>query len=445
MYIEKMNNDNERTKLLKKNIAGSLIIKGWSCFVQLLLVPLTLNCLNQYEYGIWLTINSILIWIDQFDIGLGNGLRNKLAESIAQNDKKKGRILVSTTFIMLFLIVIPILLLITTLILNLDCYKLLNIEKNIIPNLNGILLISFAFVGSTFIFKFIGNLYLGLQLPAINNLLVVAGQTVSLIIIALLSLCDDHSLMHVAIAYTSSPLIIYLISYPITFTKYSYYRPSLKLFEAKELKGLLGLGLGFFLVQIAGLIIFASSNLLISNLFSPEQVTPYQISYRYFSITIMIFSLIAAPLWSASTDAYTKSDWTWIKGIMRKMQLVMGIFFIILIIMTIFSIPIYHIWVGNQIKIPLMFSGTIALYMFILIYSTCYSNILFGIGKIKLITIITIIEAIIYIPLAIILGRKFGTIGIIYALITVNLLCAVTNKIQFHKQSTGRAKGIWNR
>ena len=73
----------QRTVLLLKNIIGSFVIKGWNCVVQLLLVPITLNCLTQYEYGIWLTINSILIWIDSFDIGLGNGLRNQLTQSLA--------------------------------------------------------------------------------------------------------------------------------------------------------------------------------------------------------------------------------------------------------------------------------------------------------------------------------------------------------------------------
>lgn len=91
MFSKKIFNGNERTVLIKKNIAGSILIKGWNCIVQLLLVPITLNCLNQYEYGIWLTINSILLWIDQFDIGLGNGLRNKLAEALAKGDKGKSQ------------------------------------------------------------------------------------------------------------------------------------------------------------------------------------------------------------------------------------------------------------------------------------------------------------------------------------------------------------------
>lgn len=144
-------------------------------------MPITLNCLNQYEYGIWLTISSILLWIDQFDIGLGNGLRNKLAEALAKGDKEKARRLVSTTFMMLIIIVIPILLILRIIIDNIDLYSILNINRATVPNLENIFIISIVFVGVTFIFKFIGNVYLGLQLPAINNLLIVSGQTLALI------------------------------------------------------------------------------------------------------------------------------------------------------------------------------------------------------------------------------------------------------------------------
>lgn len=445
MFSKKIFNGNERTILIKKNIAGSFLIKGWNCIVQLLLVPITLNCLNQYEYGIWLTISSILLWIDQFDIGLGNGLRNKLAEALAKGDKEKARRLVSTTFMMLIIIVIPILLILRIIIDNIDLYSILNINRATVPNLENIFIISIVFVGVTFIFKFIGNVYLGLQLPAINNLLIVSGQTLALISIFLLSLIYKFTLFDIACIYTLSPLIIYLISYPVTFCKYKYLRPSFRLFDKSELNELFSLGILFFIVQISGLVIFASSNVLITRILSPAEVTPYQISYKYFSLTIMIFTIITAPLWSATTDAYTKNDWKWINSMMNKMNKIMLGFLGILITMLASSELIYRIWIGSKIEIGYMLSALMAVYMCVLIYSTCYSNILFGIGKIRLITIVTALEAIIYIPLAIILGHKFGLYGIICALISVNLICTVCNKIQFEKLAHNTARGIWNK
>ena len=90
-----------RTSLLKKNIFFSFVLKGWAGLVQVLLVPFTLFCLGNYENGIWMTISSILLWIDHLDIGLGNGLRNKLSAQLAHNDIEKARQSVSSTFFML--------------------------------------------------------------------------------------------------------------------------------------------------------------------------------------------------------------------------------------------------------------------------------------------------------------------------------------------------------
>lgn len=446
MFIGKLlKSGDTRTALMKKNILGSFLVKGWSGVVQLLLVPVTLGCLNKYEYGIWLTINALLIWVDQFDIGLGNGLRNRLAEALALGDKAKGQILVSTTLVMLICIIVPLVFILSLVIQGLDCYKLLNVDSLQVPHLHGILIASLAIVGGTFIFKFIGNVYLALQLPAINNLLIALGNTMSLLVVFVLSLIGDKSLLHVAIAYTLSPLLVYVFSYPITFTRYAYLRPSFRLFRKEELKGLLDMGVKFFMVQIAGLVLFASSNLIISNMFSPAEVTPYQIAYRYLSLSVMVFTLIAAPLWSASTDAYAKNDWDWINGMMKKMRKVMLGFFVLLVLMTLISNFVYKIWVGESIKIDLLLSGAIAFYQFVLIYSTCYSNVLFGIGKIRIITIVTIAEAVIYIPLVILLGKACGTVGIVLALTIVNFACAVTNRIQFGKLASGTATGIWDK
>ena len=209
-----LNGGSQRTRLVKKNILVSMLIKGWGSIVQFLLVPVTLGCLNQYEYGIWLTINSILVWIDSFDIGLGNGLRNNLAESLAKGDKNRGQQQVSTTFFMLIGLVIPVLAIVFMLIASLNTYNLLNVSPQIVPNLNGILMVSFGIVGATFVFKFIGNIYLAMQLPAINNLLVVSGQTLSFFGILLFSTIGHPSLFDIALIYTlSTTCIRYLLPY----------------------------------------------------------------------------------------------------------------------------------------------------------------------------------------------------------------------------------------
>ena len=117
------------------NILASFLIKGWSVVVQLLLVPLTLACLNPYEYGIWMTLSTVLIWIDSFDVGLGNGLRNKLAEFVARNEWTKARQAVSTTFFTLVLIMVPAIFILLAAEHYADLYGLLGVSPELSPHL----------------------------------------------------------------------------------------------------------------------------------------------------------------------------------------------------------------------------------------------------------------------------------------------------------------------
>ena len=79
---------NKRTLRAKKNITVSFISKAISILIGFIIVPLTLSYIGEVEYGIWLTIASIISWFSFFDIGLGNGLRNKLAEALAKDDQE---------------------------------------------------------------------------------------------------------------------------------------------------------------------------------------------------------------------------------------------------------------------------------------------------------------------------------------------------------------------
>ena len=103
-----LTSNNQRTKTIKKNIIGSLFIKGCSILISLLLVPMTLGYVSSELYGIWLTLSSIMLWLNFFDVGFTLGLKNKLAEAIAKEDWQRGKSLVSTTYFMMVLIFVPL-------------------------------------------------------------------------------------------------------------------------------------------------------------------------------------------------------------------------------------------------------------------------------------------------------------------------------------------------
>ena len=204
--LKAIQKDDKRSSTIYKNIIASFAIKGWSVLVQLMLVPLTLACLGVYENGVWLTISSVLLWIDNLDVGLGNGLRNKLAIYIAENNIPKAREMVSSTMAMLTVIIVPIAFFLVVLELLGDVYGLFNVSMEEVGNLPIILVAATMMVCSTFILKFLGNFYMGLQLPAVNNAIVTSGNTLSLIGTWLVYVSNAHSLLLVAIANTAHTL-----------------------------------------------------------------------------------------------------------------------------------------------------------------------------------------------------------------------------------------------
>ncbi len=447
MNLKSLLGQDKRTVLMRKNIAVSFLIKGWSGVVTLLLVPATLNCLGEYKNGIWLTVSSMLIWIDNLDIGLGNGLRNQLASCLAHDEHEKAREAITTTFVMLALIIIPITILALCTAYAIDLYRFLNVDSQQIGNLEAVVAVSIILVAGTFIFKFIGNVYLGLQLPAINNLLVTIGHTLALIGTYAVYFCGSRSLMHIAVVNTAAPLLTYLIAYPYTFRQYPHLRPSLRYFSRPAVRSLLTIGLKFFVLQIAGILLFMSSNILISRIFNPSLVTPYQIAYRYFSIVILIFTVISTPYWTATTDAWERGDLAWIRHSRRSMDKILILMALMLVVMVLVSTPVYRVWVGSEVEIPFSMSVLMALYMLVILISLSYSYYINGVGALMIQLVCTVLAALLFIPVTYAavgyVSRDINTILI--TMTAINLPGMVLNKIQYEKIINAGARGIWLR
>ena len=451
MYFEKYINrklfsGDARSVKAKKNIVASAFIKSADTLVYLLLVPLTLGYLNAYEYGVWLTLSSLLSWIDSFDIGLGNGLRNKLAAAIAEEDKDKARSYVSTTFFMLLLLTGSILFVSILLVNAINWYSVLNIDATLVVNIREIISISLFFFCLNFLLRFIGNIYQALQLPAVNYLIYFMGHLLSLVIIYILTKTIDGSLLWVAVAYSAALPVVYMLFYPITFRKlFPYLAPSFRCYKFSYLRDLFSLSAQFFIIQIMGIILFSLSNIIISNLFGPDQVTPYNIAHRYFSVMPMLFSLLSAPLWSAATDAYIKNDLNWIRQSLKHIRKINILFLLIMMAMVVCSSYVYSIWIGNSVTIPFSMSVWMSIYTFIFLYSLGHSYFLNGMGKLRIQTINIMCVGALFYPICYFFANIYGVIGVLIGMCLTNLPGAVLNTIQLHKLINNTARGIWSK
>src|SRR6267154_4907164 len=146
--------DHRSTRLIK-NIIFSFLIKGYAMFIQFALVPITLEYLNKLQYGIWLVLASILEWFAYFDIGVGHGLRNKLAEAIATNDFKLAKIFTSTAYALITLIFMSFIFIFAVVNPFLDWSAILNVSEQQSAELSNVVFFVFAFFCIRFILSLI--------------------------------------------------------------------------------------------------------------------------------------------------------------------------------------------------------------------------------------------------------------------------------------------------
>ena len=431
----------------KKNIVLSFIFKGISIFVSLLLIPIALNYLDPTRYGIWLTISSLTGWIIFLDIGLGHGLRNKFAEAIAKGDKESARIYVSTTYAIITIIITVFFIIFIGITPFLNWQRILNIPAAMSNEINPLVIIVFGFFSLHFVFKLITILLVADQRPAMRDLINLAGSVITLIIIYTLSKTTTGSLMYLGLSYSAVPAIILLFATVFFFRRiYNEYKPSIKYVDFKYAKQLMSLGSSFFIIQMSMAILFATDNIIISQLFNPSYVTPYQIANKYFSIIIIIFYLVSTPLWSAITEAYSKNDIAWIKDAIRKMIYVWFVFIGITLVMLMASGWVYQIWIGDKVNIPFSLSVAMALFMIISTWNNIFMSFINGVSKIKLQMYSAVLRLLIKIPLSIYFAKSlgFGISGVIAATLFCQLIVSVLSPIQYYKIINNKAYGIWN-
>lgn len=434
-----------RTLLLKKNLIGTIILKGISIIISFLIVPLTIDFVDPTQYGVWLTLSSLLSWLFFFDIGMTNGFRNRFAEAKAKNNILLARTLVSTTYVALSILAIIMFLIILPINHYLNWSDILKIDRSYQDELTKVFMIMILCLGVNLVAQVFSTMVTADQRPFLASLVYVIGQFISLMLIYLLTLTVKHGDL-VALAYILSavPVVVLVLFSSIFFlTKYKLYAPSFNLVRFSLIKDILGIGSKFFIITTSMLFIFQLINVIISRVEGPEVVTEYNIAFKYFSSLYMITIIIINPFWSAFTDAYNKGDFSWMRSMLKKLELYGFIAIGVISFMYLFANCFYHIWINNKVLISKPINISVAVYVLLSLWGNIYMYMINGIGTIKIQLIIYLLFAVVAYPIMTFACIDWGIPGLLVMPSLVYLIQIILGKIQLNKILNNRAKGIW--
>ena len=444
----------DRTVKAKKNIFASVFIRGASIIIGFLMVRITLNYLDETKYGIWLTVASITAWISFFNIGLGGGLKNRLAIAFAKEDFELGKTYVSTTYAILTIIISVVA--ISFFIGNsfIDWAKLLNTDAKFADELGSLVLIVFGFFFLSFVLNLIEIVLKADQRPALADAFNPIGKFLSLLLVYALiklSTTNDGSIVYLGWILSAVPvLVLIIVSMYFYRNDYKKIAPSIKYVNFFYAKDLLNLGVKFFFISISMVIMFQTSNIIISHYFGPAEVTPYNIANKLFSLIIMLFTIFASPFQVAFTEAWVKEDIVWVKKtILGLFKMWLGLVVLALLLYFI-SDTFFNFWIGeeqmNKINISKKLKISIIVYFLLFSFGGVFNMFINGIAKVKVQMYSHIAGAIIFLPITIFFIKylHWGIESVVIASVVSNFYHPIIAPLQYYKIITKKARGIWN-
>lgn len=392
----------ERSVKAKRNILYMLFIKGANILIGFLLVPITLNYVDSETYGIWMTLSTMIAWISFFDIGINNGLKNKLAEAFVHKDYKLCRKYISTTYAILTLIFSVVMVLLLAVTPYLDWPQILHLPTEYSEILVYSICILIVYFCLNFVLSTINVILTADQRPADAAFRTFVQQALSLLIIYILTLTTEGSLLNLCLGLCAAPIIVVLLFNITLFQgRYCKISPSFSDIDFSVAPELMGLGVKFFIIQIAGVIQYQLVNFILLRYYGGSSVTEYNIAFKYFSALNMVWTILITPLWVGFTDAITSKDYQWIRKALHRYLCFYTIFLLGGIVMLIISPYAYRLWVGDSVNVDFRISLWTCIFVLSMMLSSLYVYFINGSGNIKLQTYACLVTPLLFLFVAI--------------------------------------------
>ena len=459
---ESVSSSSTGTKLTFTNLSGSLVVKVLALLIGLFTYPLYIKYFanmtpimgvngSETTYGAialgaWLVILQILSWILTFDIGIGNGLKNKVVAALNENRRDDVRKYISCAYITNLAIIIVVLAFGVLIIKSINFNALLNISEQVVPLKTLQLAFTLAFISICleFFLKIVLNIYQALQKETIASLIPLISTVLLLIFVSIIRIEKmDEALIAISGFYIASvnvPLIILTIILFTTSLKDC--KPSLKKWSFPVARSIIALGGLYFLIQIFLLIINSTNKVIISHTYGASVVTEYEPYLKIFSAITMVGSAISLPLWTLTVRADVNKDYIWMKRT-QKMTVYMVVLFIVgAALAASFLQLIFNLWLGDEtIKVDFFKAGMFALWAVTTIISYFASAFANGLQILKPQLIVYGVGAIAKVPVFILLNKVVPNLDWISLIIIdtaimliASILMIVINHIAINKR-----------
>lgn len=399
------------------SIIGSTFFKLLSSIVSFISVPLLLNSLGTSNYAVWVTMTTLVAWLNLFDFGSGYSLKNKVTEALANNNLLAIQPLIAGTIQFYLIMTVLILICFLCSLVFVSIFKSHTLLAMLVylP-----IIFSFPFMLGHFIIQ-------GLKKFNIFNCILFLQSLSWLAIIIMFKNGYIKSSIYVLATCFSMLFVIangtiYLIS--LKEIKFNF-RSIFNFKNFSSSKTTLLLGGKFFFLQLSSLFLYSLGNILTYNHLNLVNVAQYDTVNKIYLMGITIFNIIISVYWAEISQEKALKNKGKLLRLYNQLMLLSGLFTLCCIVITLVMPNIIDIWTKHIIKV-----NQNQLYPFLLLVSIqafAYSGavVLNAFEQLNVQIILSLLSAIMIIPLSNLLFKYnigLGTVPLASAILTLPTL-----------------------
>jgi O-antigen/teichoic acid export membrane protein len=393
--------------------------------LSLVTVPLILGALGKERFGLWNTITTVIAWVALFDLGLSNGLVNRLAKAYGrQDDDEANRYFVTALAAMIGLAIILGICLAITIPL-VPWSQLLGVRGEV--DHATVLWSVVAALGVFVVFMPFGvvpQLYAGFQRGYLTNGFNLAGALLGFAVL-LLALSLKASMPFLILAVSSGGMAGAVAALVYAFTRgFPWLKLRVRDASWPALRGLMSLSVPMFLFQVGALAVSETQSIILAQRCGLATVADFGIAMRLYLLTASLIQLGTGSFIPPLREAHERGDVRWVRTAFGRLMLVrLGIAAVGGLTMSLLGNTILRVWLGRS---DIAFARHVWIALSVLqvtaVWVTTYSELLWIMDRLWVLVALVAVNGAVTISLTWRFAPQFGVLGAVVSLGAVTLI-----------------------
>jgi O-antigen/teichoic acid export membrane protein len=422
---------NDRLHRFLLNAGGLLLCKGAGLIISLLAVPLVVTQLGPSGFGIWAVCQTLIIWVQALDLGLGLGLQNQISQAV--DDTKRACAARTAGALHTTMLVITALFALGFLAVMLTRQDVLRLFGPVISTDDAalgqaLLIITGLAMAASLLAQTAMRTAAGLQLMGRVSAAQSMGGLVGLAVLA----CGPRIGLSplVGIAVLALLPVLAQLAASMLLLRHPSRRWALpdRRWTRTDLRRLFSCGIWFFISQVAALVVFQTDVVIVSLHLGAVEAGGFQATARLFALVGIGQGLVLGALMPAVANAHAAGERAWIAGMYRHAVLGSLAMLPLVAILALGAPWVVESWTGSvELRPTSGLAWGLAASCATTLWANLHATFLNAVGSVRFPALLAIAQACLNLVSVLIAVRWWGATGVAWA----SAMCTIISSVPF--------------